>query len=476
MDKIYILLTELSREAGKMKTVGLSFVLLFLVSFTGIAQNPALPQEWKLFIADPEPKVFNGRVYVYGSKDDGVEKGWCSDRYHVISSSDLVNWKDHGESFRLTDVPSVYMDSSYRRLWAPDLIKHPSNGKYYMFFCFNHTRPRREKIMVAEADKPEGPFTNARPVTIDGQPIVAIDPGVMVDDDGKAYITWPFKMAQLDPHDYGKIISNTLVNVEQWMPLDNTPFEGPSLRKRGDTYYYIYIQNNGMRYLPDSTTFVQPSKMAYLTSKGPLGPYQYGGLIIENTNYPNAVNIHGSLVEFNKQWYVFYHLPVADKRVTRRTSIEPIQFDSAGRIKPVLISSSGAKGSFLAGDTIYAAGAIAFSNWKDVHYKTSGDGKANLEFTADSAFAGFRYVTFRKGKPGILNVSVSSQAAGAQLELRVDKPDGPLLGSISIPNTNGKLQQLRTAINVKAEEKRTVFVVVKSQSGKPVFFEWMMFL
>lgn len=449
--------------------------LLLLSSLTGFSQNPVLPEEGALYIADPEPKVFNGRVYVYGSKDiDGP--GWCSDQYHVVSSADLINWTDHGISFRLSDVPAAYMDPDYNRLWAPDLVKHPVNGKYYLFFCFNHTRPRREKIMVAESDSPTGPFKNARPVTIEGQPIVAIDPAVMVDDDGKAYISWPFKMAQLDPEDYSKIISKTLVDVEQWMPLYDTPFEGPSLRKRGNTYYYIYIQNNGPRYLPDSTVNAKPTKMAYLTSKHPLGPYEYKGTIIENTNYPGAINIHGSLLDFNNQWYVFYHLPVTDKKLVRRMCIEPVTFDSAGRILPVLISSSGVKDAFVAGDTIRAAGAVVYSNTSDVKCVSAPAAKAKLVFSADSAFAGYRYVDFTKNKPKEMMLSVSTNGPGCVLELRVDKPNGPLVASLPIPDTKGHWQKLKANASSDIEGKKTVFVILRNRNGKQVSFEWMLFL
>lgn len=455
---------------GKRVIIG-PLLLCWLCSF---AQNPALPEEWELYIADPEPKVFNGRVYVYGSKDDGAEKGWCSDRYHVVSSGDLINWTDHGESFHLSDVPVSFRNKDYRKLWAPDLIRHPVNGKYYLFFCFNHTSPRSEQLMVAESDRPEGPFNNARPLTIDGQPIVAIDPAVMVDDDGKAYVTWPFKMAQLDPDDYSKIIAKTLVDVAQWMPVDNTPFEGPSLRKRGDTYYYIYIQNDGMRYLPDSTTYVKPSRMAYLTSKNPLGPYEYRGLIIENSNYPGAINIHGSLVDFKNQWYVFYHLPVADKKVTRRTCIEPITFDSQGRILPVLITSSGVKRAFTAGDTIYAASTAIYSNATDVRYISRPGKKAYIEFNKGGSFAGFRYVDFSERKPKSVELCVRSGYLGGLMELHIDGPDGALIASVPVSQTTD-WQQLTVPVLKMPKGKKTVYLLFKSRDNKPLDLEWFRF-
>ena len=82
-----------------------------LVSVGSEAQNPILPPTWDLYLADGEPHVFDGRMYIFGSHDnyDGLgDDGrleWCSDNYHVIWSDDLLHWTDAGEALNLRDIP-----------------------------------------------------------------------------------------------------------------------------------------------------------------------------------------------------------------------------------------------------------------------------------------------------------------------------------------------------------------------------------
>ncbi|MEL7585330.1 MAG: family 43 glycosylhydrolase [Prolixibacteraceae bacterium] len=455
-----------------------------LVSVDVPLQNPVLPPSWKLYFPDPEPKLYDDGVYVYGSKDVDygimpTGKNWCSDRYHVLWSEDLIHWTDKGMSFHLDSVKGKYWHPQYKRLYAPDVARNPADGKYYLYFCFNHTRPEREEIfMVAVSDKPEGPFLNPRPLLIDGQETIqAIDPGVMVDDDGKAYVTWPFMMGQLDPDDFTNILGNTVVDVKQWMPEENTPFEGPSLRKRGDTYYYIYIENEGLRQRPDGTWNNKPTRMAYMTSKQPLGPYTYQGLIIANSDYPEVINIHGSLVGFENNWYVFYHMPVPDKRLTRQMCIEPLFFNHDGTIIYTEPSTSGIKGSFSCGDRINAAGAVIYpGNELNPGYVSREKDYAKLVFSKPGSYAGYRYFDAGADEPGSVLLNVQTTDEGAVMELRMDKPDGEMVSEIKLSDTNGQWQQVHAETREILPGKRNFYLVMKDKpkSGS-VEIDWFMF-
>ena len=202
-----------------------------LVTVGWEAQNPILPLTWELFIADGEPHVFDGRMYIFGSRDnfDGLgddgRVDWCSDNYHVIWSDDLKHWTDAGEALNLKDIPEDVKGSGIR-LWAPDVFRDPRTGKYHMTACTNNG-----KAFLLDADRPEGPYTNARSITLNGQELGHIDPGILVDDDGKVYLALPkFIVAQLDPEDYSRILPESVRDMTPFMPTDNEPFEGPSLR------------------------------------------------------------------------------------------------------------------------------------------------------------------------------------------------------------------------------------------------------
>ena len=99
------------------------------------AKNPFLPLN--IYIPDGEPKVFDGRVYLYGSKDE-FDGEYCCHKFHVYSApvSDLTEWTDHGPVLASTD---EYENEGIKKgvpwsnglLWAPYLTK---KGEWYYFY------------------------------------------------------------------------------------------------------------------------------------------------------------------------------------------------------------------------------------------------------------------------------------------------------------------------------------------------------
>ena len=78
--------------------------------------NPLLPLD--TFVPDAEAHVWeDGRIYLYGSLDIEGRMEYCSDRYHVYSSDDMVNWVDHGECFNFDQVKWA---DCLKALYAPD--------------------------------------------------------------------------------------------------------------------------------------------------------------------------------------------------------------------------------------------------------------------------------------------------------------------------------------------------------------------
>lgn len=131
-----------------------------------------------------------------------------------------------------------------------------------------------------------------------------IDPGVLVDDDGRTYIYCGFErsfMAEVNSGNMYEIIDSS--EIEHIIPCreqteggfdenDKLFFEACSPRKINGTYYLIYSPKRG-------------SRLAYATSDSPTGPFEYRGWIVDNgIDYPGGNN-HGSVAELNGQWYVF---------------------------------------------------------------------------------------------------------------------------------------------------------------------------
>ena len=144
-----------------------------------MAQNPLVMDQ---FTADPTARVFNGKVYVYPSHDipctEGKGRpGWfCMEDYHVFSSDDLIDWKDHGIILQQNNVP--WARPNNYAMWAPDCIE--KNGKFYFYFPTvpkDTTHIKGFTIGVAVGDHPAGPFVpEANPISN----VRGIDPNVFI--------------------------------------------------------------------------------------------------------------------------------------------------------------------------------------------------------------------------------------------------------------------------------------------------------
>jgi len=379
--------------------------------------NPILPISY--CIPDGEAHVMpDGSVYLYGSLDKGRE-GFCSGQYLVASSSDMKNWTVTEEpSFTAQNVPWAASGVSRAhsslsgvkriedlpqhiqaqlplnagdypieqiiaaiekhaeeglpkdvRLYAPDAIY--KNGKYYLYFCLSD-----DSEGVAVSESPNGPVHGAAQLPVSG-----IDPAVFVDDDGSAYYYWgqfSANAARLTPDmrhlEEASIVEGILTEKEHHF------HEGSSVRKRGNTYYYVFADTSRGR----------PCCLGYATSNSPLGPFTYQGVIIDNGDCdPKCWNIHGSIEEVNGQWYVFYHRSSNNSQYLRRACCEPIFFDANGLIPEVRMSSQGGGEPLRPRQYIPANLACSFDGWSYLDTESNPDGVAQLK-PGGSAF--FRYV------------------------------------------------------------------------------------
>ncbi|ORX97104.1 glycosyl hydrolase [Clohesyomyces aquaticus] len=307
-----------------------------------------------VFTADPSAHVFNGKLYVYPShdretdiKDNDNGDQYDMNDYHVFSMDSVGGpVTDHGVALKQEDIPWVS-----KQLWAPDAAE--KNGKYYLFF------PARDKegifrVGVAVADKPEGPFA-PEPEPIKGS--FSIDPATFVDDDGQAYLyfggIWGGQLqcwstgkfvqenyskmeAQEGPALCAKVaklsedmtsltsdVQDVVILDEEGKPLlssdhDRRFFEAAWMHKYKGKYYFSYSTGD--------THF-----LCYATSDSPLGPFQYGGRILEPVI---GWTTHHSIVEFKGKWYLFYHDTSLSGGVNhlRCVKIREIVYDEQGKI------------------------------------------------------------------------------------------------------------------------------------------------
>lgn len=302
--------------------------------------NPFLPL-WE-YIPDGEPRVFGDRVYIYGSHDRPGSTEFCDYKLKVWSApvDDLNSWTCHGHIFHTKDDRDHKSDTDWtdnNLLFAPDVVE--KDGKYYLYAYIMGT-----KGCVAVSDKPEGPFTliskykyNENEGSDSFKGGWFIDPGTLVDDDGRVYVFCGFQGsfgAEINPDNMYEVIDGSFRDNVIPKETESGFFEACSPRKIGDTYYMVYSPAKG-------------SRLAYATSKTPMGPYEFRGNIVDNEiDYPGG-NDHGSICCINGQWYIFYHKMTNGTIMSRRACVEKIEILPDGTIPQVEMTSLGFEDSLL---------------------------------------------------------------------------------------------------------------------------------
>ncbi|MDF7808665.1 family 43 glycosylhydrolase [Pontiellaceae bacterium B12219] len=286
--------------------------IICLVGNLHAAERATNPFIKHMFTADPSAHVWeDGRLYVYPSTDI-KGKGYRSmDGYHVFSTDDMLNWKDHGEILHSRDVDWSGVSGS---MWAPDCVY--KDGIYY--FYFPHTNDDGEwEIGIATSTKPASDFKVKG--TVKGATTYC-DPCVFIDDDGQAYL-----YAVVNKKCYAVKLKKNMMEIDgEWVlqELDDHR-EGPFVFKREGIYYLMY---------PDNAK--DGHQMRYAMSSNPMGPWDCKGVFLEKTS---SYTTHGSIVEYKGTWYLFYHSAdlSGGKATNRSICFDEVTFNDDGTINMV---------------------------------------------------------------------------------------------------------------------------------------------
>lgn len=356
------------------------------------AQNPISP--FGVYIADPSARVMpDGKLYIYGSKDEN-RKDYCSKGYHVLSSFDLKHWNIKKEVFSSCK-PNDNINYSDAVLYAPDCIER--NGKYFLYYCMSDNSEG-----VASGDKPDKFYKDGLKLPVDG-----IDPAVFIDDDGQAYYYWgQFSACGAKLNNDMRSIDTTTIKRGLVTEEEHRFHEGSWMFKRNGIYYYVYAALNKKG---------EATAIDYSTSHSPLGPFTYGGTIIDNFGCDPCVwNNHGSVAEYNGQWYIFYHRATHGCQSMRKACVEKIYFREDGSIPQVEMTSQGAADPLDAFHPIEAARACNLTG--KVRIVRSGIDREELAKIEHYDRAIYKYLNFKR-IPTSIHVKVASQAGGKILVL-----------------------------------------------------------
>jgi hypothetical protein len=386
------------------------------------ADNPIVQT---IYTADPAPLVHDGRVYLYTGHDEDGSTWFTMKEWRVYSSTDMVNWTDHGSPLSLATFSWASADA-----WAGQVIER--GGKFYWYVPVKNRATGRMAIGVAVADSPTGPFRDAlgRPLVENGE----IDPTVFVDDDGQAYLYWG------NPNLWYVRLNSDMVSYSggpAQIPLTTQGFgtrngnpdrptlyeEGPWVYKRDGTYYMVFSAQCCSEFI------------AYSTAPGPTGPWTYRGTIMptQGSSFTN----HAGVIDYRGNSYFFYHngaLP-GGGGFTRSVAVEQFSYQADGRFPTITMTTTGApQVGTLDPYVRQEAETIAWAS--GVETEPSSEGGMNVGWIENGDWIRVKGAAFGAGARS-LEARVASATSGGRMEIRLDAPGGTLVGTCEVPATGG---------------------------------------
>ncbi|MDE7386636.1 MAG: glycoside hydrolase family 43 protein [Muribaculaceae bacterium] len=439
---------------------------LLSVTMTAAALNPIVQT---CYTTDPAPMVHNDTLYVYtGHDENGADFFWMQE-WRVYSTTDMVNWTDHGSPLAIEDFS--WGDD---RAWAPQCVER--DGKFYFYVPLHSSLSGAMAIGVAVGDTPVGPFKDAI-----GKPLVDgdwanIDPTVFIDDKGDAYLYWgnpklfyvklnddmisfdgEVRTIQQTPEGFGK---PKFVPMEADKEYFSTYTEGPWFFQRGDNYYMVYAAGG------------IPEHIAYSMSKSPTGPWEYKGVIMPQLDETGSFTNHSGIIEYKGQPYFFYHtgtLP-GGGGFARSMAVEPFRFNDDGTIPVIMPTAEGAPavGSL---DPYHRVEAETMAWSQGVTTEPNSATGLYISDIHDGDYTMLKNVDFKAGGSRTLGVSVASALRGGQIEVRLDSLEGPVVATVDVPGTGGweNWRYIEVPAQIDETGAHDLYFLFKGRKGPRLF-------
>src|SRR5450755_2049623 len=392
---------------------------LAMTAIHGYALNPIIQT---IYTADPAPMVHDGVCYLFVDHDEDVLKKnfFTMKDWRCFTSTDMVNWTDHGVVASLYDfkwAASGWGGGFENGAWALQTIER--DGKWYMY-CPLQGRG----IGVLVADNPFGPFTDPIGKPLIGGQYDSIDPTVFIDDDGQAYLCWGNPrcwyvklnkdMTSYDTSigDNGLVVQDMTVEAFGKRSKDDpkrltTYEEGPWLYKRNALYYLIFAAG------PIS------EHIGYSTASSPTGPWKYDGVVLPTQG--GSFTDHPGVVDYKGKTYLFYHnaaLP-GGGGFHRSVCVDELKFNPDGSVVQMNMTKEGAPPvatldpyKRVEAETIAWESGVETAKTNNVGVYVTG--------IHDGSCIEVCHVDFNDKSAAKFTASMASAADGASVELRLD--------------------------------------------------------
>lgn len=446
----------------KKRIIMLSLRLIAIMVIAGttcFADNPIVQT---IYTADPAPMIYNDTVYLYTSHDEDDAKYFVMNDWRCFSSKDMVNWTHHGSPLSWKTFEWARGDA-----WAGQCIER--GGKFYYYVPMNK-KGGSMVIGVAVADSPTGPFKDPL-----GHPLVEagwgdIDPTVFIDDDGQAYLYWG------NPHLKYVKLNKDMISYDKTVGVVTVPLTEESFGKRTGnkdraTLYEEgpwFYKRNGMYYMVYAASGI-PENICYSTGPSATGPWTFKGVIMptEGGSFTN----HPGVIDYKGHSYFFYHngaLP-GGGGFARSVCVEEFKYNDDGSFPTIKMSKTGPKA--IANLEPYKKNEAETICW-ETGVKTNTAEKTGIYVTDISTgdYIKVANVDFGDAGAGSYSASVASEAQGGNIEIRLDKLDGTLVGTLAVPNTGGwETWKTQTTAITDAKGVHDVFFVFKGAATGNLF-------
>lgn len=451
--------------------IAITFLLTLILNDQAVAQEtvPQRPIIQTKYTADPAPLVYNDTVFLYTSHDEDDAMGFKMKDWLLYSSIDMVNWNEHGAVASLDDFDWVPYENG---AWAVQCIER--NGKFYLY-C---PMPGGVGIGVLVANSPYGPFKDPL-----GKPLIKnsnhdIDPTILIDDDGQAYMYWG------NPKVYYLKLNEDMISYSgEIMQEPTTPQnyqEGPWVWKRNAKYYMAYAST------------CCPEGIGYAMSDSPTGPWEYKGMIVDASE--KSRGNHPGIIEFKGKSYVFGHSYDLLKQRTpkfyerRSVDMDVMEYNTDGTIKKREYFSTegpeqvGTLNPFKRTE----AETMAWSEGVKTRFETEWEGDFDWDrgekiadhlFVSDIHNGDYLKVAGVDFAEGAQSVEVNvSPIYGGQIELHADAIDGPLVSTLEVNNIRqeGLWSTLTAPVNKTITGVHDLFFVFKGEKDL-FYFDWWKF-
>tara|TARA_B100000700_G_C14998127_1_gene834921 strand:+ start:522 stop:1835 length:1314 start_codon:yes stop_codon:yes gene_type:complete len=417
-------------------------VLTIMMGCTAAAQKPIIQTK---YTADPAPMVYNDTIFLYTSHDEDDAEGFKMLDWLLYTSTDMVNWTEHGAVASLKDFSWAPQDNG---AWAVQCIER--NGKFYLY-CPMHG----SGIGVLVSDSPYGPFKDPLGKRlIDTDHIWNdIDPSPFIDDDGQAYLYWG------NPDVYYVKLNEDMTSIEgEVVKIDSKPEnyqEGPWVWKHDDHYYLAYAST------------CCPEGLGYAMSDSPEGPWEYKGMIMDATEKTRGN--HPGIIEYKGKSYAFGHSYDILKSKTsifyerRSVDADEMKYNEDGTIQTIPYWNDKGPEPIENLNPFHRTEAETIA-WSEGVKTNKTEDKIYVTAIEDGDYMMVQGADF---KNGATKFKIFAQpVSGGTIEIRLDGAEGQLIGSSKIEKEAGNTYKLYTSNMEKVPGVHDIYFVFKGGDGE----------